>query len=515
MANEKAGGKEGYVLNKLRFAFDSALSVIQDSVKKRQPLDASKDLLDAEDDTSESPKEMEAVQQFSPIQPHELGKYQLPEGLAPKLEDDKTYLLVGSVDRTAFDKKAKREADVLYKDANDNHNVNWYEDVSSTASIFLDYKDHIETNFKSWNSDVKQERLLAILKVVSKMTEFTDAAWKKMIKDNKFTDNEIYGSEGVYNLLLAFNRATESTSTSLEEGFFAAAEGKFAPKVFKIRLDVSGKNGKDDNSRYSRLISTKVIEDNIKIEEEDEGAPAPDAPAPAPDAPDTRTPEEIAEQKTVAEKILELEQNGFTFVKTPTKFDESGYAVYGTDTLNADGNVVEKFAKRLEISIYSDGGIYAELLTLPDGHVLSDKSTEFKAKLDNAVDLKNRLEADDVKEYSDSVKSLYYDLVYAPGYNVTVGDTALTGEDPLTKAPYDPHTYEVTVKDTVIDVGTGADAKRVNVPEAKFQVTLKPGDPMPYTGYVDEKGITGTTNSAGFLKNAVQLYYDEHPTATP
>ncbi|MEK7548239.1 MAG: hypothetical protein AAB540_05070, partial [Patescibacteria group bacterium] len=286
MGNEKGGDKGSYIFDKLRFAFGSALDVIQDSVKSRKSLDSSKDLLEAEDDTPESPKELDAVRiEWGTLTPHELGKYQLPAGIvAPKLEADKTYLLLGSVDRTAFDKKMKREG--IVSKTEDGHDLNWYQDASATAALFLKYKDYIETNFKSWNSPAKQERLLTIMKVVSDMTEFTDAAWEKMIKDNKFTDNEIYGSEGVYNLLLAFNRANESTSTNLEKGLFEAAKGKFSPNVFKIRLEVAGKaGGKDENARYSKLLSTKVIEDNIKMEEEDAPAKAPDAPAKVPDAP--------------------------------------------------------------------------------------------------------------------------------------------------------------------------------------------------------------------------------------
>ncbi|MEK7126721.1 MAG: hypothetical protein AAB848_01305, partial [Patescibacteria group bacterium] len=112
MGNEKGGDKGSYIFDKLRFAFGSAMSaMIRKSVKDRQGLTPLQALVEAEEGTPESPKEMEAVIiNWETGTPHELGKYILPEGMvAPELEADSTYLLLGSVDRTAFDKKMKRE----------------------------------------------------------------------------------------------------------------------------------------------------------------------------------------------------------------------------------------------------------------------------------------------------------------------------------------------------------------------------------------------------------------------
>jgi|GEM_PF-5527633 len=165
----------------------------------------------------------------------DLGKYDIEDKDQVMVEDENTYTLTGSVDKTHFENVKKSDS--------------WYKEKSEAAAKMLGLKDHIELDFGSITALTGKTG--DILKAMASMTNFSDKEWKKMIKTNGYSKEEIYGTEGIYNLILAFQRAIEPVldkyKFTLEEKNFKG--GKMYDKI-TLRL---GTKIDDRDYRYSDI----------------------------------------------------------------------------------------------------------------------------------------------------------------------------------------------------------------------------------------------------------------------
>ncbi|MEK7085744.1 MAG: hypothetical protein AAB953_01890, partial [Patescibacteria group bacterium] len=250
--NVPSNSPEPSKLDVLNGLFNQALKAMKDAVGARQKIDPSKDLVTLDDKAKESFEAPKVAFEKK----FDLGDYQItPKDLKDvKIKAKHAYLLVGSVDQVAFTKGAKRE-------------TKWYQALHQDAKLFLKVKDRVEIKFPGLKDTAKNTKMMDIIDKISKMTDFTDAAWNKMIADNKYTDDEIYGAEGAYNLLLAFQRAIGSVDRKAlldpPKITLDATDPNnpiSVPQLAKIRLELSSKNGKADEDRVSRLVGVKVKE---------------------------------------------------------------------------------------------------------------------------------------------------------------------------------------------------------------------------------------------------------------
>jgi hypothetical protein len=228
---------------------------------ERQKADPSKDLIvlkDKEKSPFEAPRSVWA-------QNFELGQYLAAKSPEIKAKEA-VYFMTGGVDRTVFNKKIKREDMVAYKyvdKAGNEHKVGWYEDATATAKNFVAFSDRIDADgFSTMEDGEKRERMTTIMTAISKMTEFTDAAWTKMIEENKFTEEEIYGPEGAYNLLLSFNRAVGNIDLkedpTIAIGKNADGDDVEVSVIYKIKLKIAKKSGNRKKDRFGKVVEVKV-----------------------------------------------------------------------------------------------------------------------------------------------------------------------------------------------------------------------------------------------------------------
>lgn len=131
-----------------------------------------------------------------------VGEYTLPENTAlPKLEN-KEYKTIGKVDRQWHREKAKVEA--------------WYRVKAENAQRMLSVFDQVEHNFASLQDPKVLEAYKGLLTKMSTMTSFKAKDWKKLVSESGLTKAQIYGPEGIYNLLLAFQRASVTVPKNKE-----------------------------------------------------------------------------------------------------------------------------------------------------------------------------------------------------------------------------------------------------------------------------------------------------------
>ncbi len=187
------------------------------------------------------------------------------EGDPSKLTED-MHLLEGCVDRQKFSRWKKRENEIIRKDA-EGKDINWYQQLSMDAELFVSLGKYIDyTDFVN-----ASPRMISIIRDMASMKDFSDKAWKDMFKQKGYKWAEIYGSEGAYQILLAFQRAiaAESRKAFKNEGIFSASGDK-PPKVLKIKLTIADKRGKKRDKRYSRVYGGKVKQAEKQVERKDD-----------------------------------------------------------------------------------------------------------------------------------------------------------------------------------------------------------------------------------------------------
>ncbi len=252
--NAPQGSPELSKLDILNGLFDKAQAIMKASIGARQKpgIDPLEGLIALEDKA----REFFGVPKLIFGKKFDLGEYKVtPDELKDvKIEGKHVYSLVGRVDQVAFDEAKTRGAD-------------WYVDLQKDAELFLKVKDRIKIDFPELWGGAKYVKMMNIIGVMSTMSNFNDSDWKKMIADNKYTDDEIYGAEGAYNLLLAFQRAIAPVDRNAllnppNVTLDATDPSKpvTIPQLAKIRLGLSGKKVKSDEDRFSGLIGVEVKE---------------------------------------------------------------------------------------------------------------------------------------------------------------------------------------------------------------------------------------------------------------
>ncbi|MBP9770556.1 hypothetical protein KBC97_00160 [Candidatus Gracilibacteria bacterium] len=500
---------------------------------ERQKADPSKDLVvlkDKEKSPFEAPRSVWA-------QNFELGQYLAAK--RPEIKDkEAVYFMTGGVDRTVFNKKIKREDMVAYKyedKEGKEHKVGWYEDATATAKKFVAFSDRIDADgFSTMEDGEKKERMTTIMTAISKMTEFTDAAWTKMIEENKFTEEEIYGPEGAYNLLLSFNRAvgnidlTEDPTIAI--GKDVDGNDVEVPVIYKIKLKIAKKSGNRKKDRFGKVVEVKVkkVEEPKKKEETKPKPVEPAKPAepakpvekpkpaepakpqenPQPKPVEPAKPQENPQPKPVEPaKPVEKPKENFAAMegelrslnivvnRIPTKFGETVYAQYGE--------------KRLNVTFESPGVYSFKMVNLPDGR------PAVEGKNVNAMKIKTDLDA----AIADKLKAMVSDLANVvlknPGANnpsPTIELTPLTGIDPITNAAYEDNTYKVTVRNYQIE---SSKDHSISAP-ANYTFEIKVSKDLGYSGeteggqvLVGDKNDKKSVNPDLFLKASLSQAYEE------
>lgn len=121
-----------------------------------------------------------------------------------KLEDDRTYTLLGGVDRAIHSKKMSRENEII--ETVGDKQINWYEAKASAAKKFTELENHVD--YSSFKLTTQEYQRVKKVIIALQSCGNTDEKFKEFIKKNKFGDDEVYGPKGALNLLLAFQRAT-------------------------------------------------------------------------------------------------------------------------------------------------------------------------------------------------------------------------------------------------------------------------------------------------------------------
>ncbi len=448
----------------LKDIYDRVLRTVDSSKGERGKADPAKELVvlkDAEKGPFEAPK-LIWEKNFP------LGKYSevdeaKRDAEKPVISDKAVYFLNGSVDRISFNKKTKRENIVAFKfkdSKGKDTEIKWYEDTKSNAAYFLKYADRIDfEGFDTMDTPVKKARMAVIMTKISEMEDHTDVAWNKMIADNKFADNEVFGPAGAYNLLLAFGRAAGNIDleedTKVVIGKDANLKDITVPAYNRIKLQLAKKRGDRPKDRFGKIVEMKVKEEEKvpkpKPKPEPEPKPKPE-PKPEPNKPEPKPqpkpqpkpepikppvkPKEDSEEKVVSGMVEELGKNGFKLIKVPAKFGDLGYGKLGD--------------KRVQISLNKDGTYNYKLLNLFDKN-----PAKIEGNNKNLADMKAALKAEP-DAHIDIVKGLKIDLAKIPGYSVK-----LVG--PLDKdasgAAYDPETYSIVISDYSFKKSTGVNAK--------------------------------------------------------
>jgi len=384
----------------LKEIYDKFKEVSDKGGKDRAKADPSKELVVLKEDEKgpfESPKSIWGMN-------FDLSKYYVEDtSKQPQIAENAVYFLNGSVDRTSFRKHGKRENIVVIttKEADGSETkVKWYEDAKNMAVLFLRYADRIETDgFSTMEAGAKRDRMMEIMKAMSETTDFTDEAWNKMIKDNGYTDAEVFGPEGAYNLLLAFSRATGNISMG-EDNKVVVGKDKDGndievPVYYKINLSLAKKAGRHRKDRYGKVVELKVKEEEeeekpkkelkvelkeepkkeLKVELKEEPKKEPkDEPKPEPIKP-KEDPKRIEAQEKLGNMLAALSKEGFELTWTPSEFGQSVYVKYGD--------------KRLNVAVNEDGSYSYQLLSRPQSRDNTDGGVKGKgtiAEMRKAID---------------------------------------------------------------------------------------------------------------------------------
>lgn len=163
----------------------------------------------------------------------------------PAIEYGKTHLLLGNVDSDAFDSNLER-------------GPQYYEDLQKNAQLFIELKDYIDINFPALKDPTKKAR---ILEMIEKTKEFAGPfdlkSFKAFCTQNKFKKAEVFGKNGLSQVLLAFSRAIEPVEdrSRLKIENFKITDAHPNPLFYRIELGI-GKAGSNDKDRYSIVLKS-------------------------------------------------------------------------------------------------------------------------------------------------------------------------------------------------------------------------------------------------------------------
>lgn len=489
--------------------YEKVQDVLGKSKSDRQKVDTDKDLVGLSDDEKNAP--LEAPKSVWGMN-FDLSKYyESDPDKQPKINENAVYFLNGSVDRTHFNKKTKKENIVVRTDkdaAGVETTVKWYEDAKATAAYFLKYADRIDTEgFSTMEVGAKRDKMMEIIKAMSEMDDFTDVGWNKMIKDNSYTDAEIFGPEGAYNLLLAFNRAAGNILLEDDNTVVVGKDANGAdievPVYYKFKLQLAKKSGNRRKDRFGKIVELKVKEEEKPTPEPVKPEPVkPEPVKPEPVKPEPVKPEpkpepikppkapEVAEVG-LKETVEAMRKAGFEVVIEPKTIGGAGYAKFNNH--------------RLDFSITKGGKVNFQIITLPAGQPGGEKKTGSTVE-----EMKTAVEA--VKEVFDPVKVMYADLdnadytVKGARADVEIGEE-LKGKNPNTGLPYPKNTHEVTVKGAKLEVGMPPSVTVEDMPDTTFRVTLNPA--KPFEAVLGKQKVPPARDAKDLIKNVLKVKYLE------
>lgn len=171
---------------------------------------------------------------------YRLGEYELKSG--PKAPQDKTKLIDGSADATQWDPSKMKEGR--------------YKKIASYASVLLDILDTDPDRFTQKTRDFLLPKK-DILTVVAglKPSDFPEKLEKK------YSFDEVFGAEGIYNIVIAFQRIVNLSGKS----------AKSLAKDNTIKLAISiGEHVKEEKERFAKAYG----EGNITVLEAELGGSA-------------------------------------------------------------------------------------------------------------------------------------------------------------------------------------------------------------------------------------------------
>ncbi len=115
------------------------------------------------------------------------------------LEKGKSYLSVGKVDKRPFTKKLR--------------STSWYENKAKYASSLIGKFDKIVLAFPSFGNATQKAHIANIIQNISAFGNLNPATFKKEL-EAKYSFADLYGAEGAFNVILAYQRAVSPSSIS-------------------------------------------------------------------------------------------------------------------------------------------------------------------------------------------------------------------------------------------------------------------------------------------------------------
>lgn len=199
---------------------------------------------------------------------HKLGGFELPEFF--KIDHQKAHTFVGIVDRTRFDEKRDRSK-VKVKEPELGEQIGWYASMKAGAVALKETMEmrgnilKIEFPTLADKNSPTYKRMERILKSIStEMPESgkdIDKIWKTKFKEWGYTTDEIYGEEGAFQLILAFQRAIAPVSIVdiLDDKNFKPSIYSQIATFTEIRLKIGEKpNSEKDRCTVLRRVKKKA-----------------------------------------------------------------------------------------------------------------------------------------------------------------------------------------------------------------------------------------------------------------
>lgn len=196
---------------------------------------------------------------------HEVGKYEFDKkDKLPDLKNKRRVILEGSTDANWFDLDKKRDE-------------SWYQKIAEDAVRIKNLRGYIKTNLDP-ESQARMDKLIDLVVIINDTPavkdRFEHEKWSRTLLDGGFTREEILGSAGLYNYILAFRRAASEVEGGKtvrrklsEKDFKPNQEGN--AKFDSVKLNL-GKTKKGPKHRTTVIQGYEVGEkDNEKRGKQD------------------------------------------------------------------------------------------------------------------------------------------------------------------------------------------------------------------------------------------------------
>ncbi|MBL4694180.1 hypothetical protein JKY72_02320 [Candidatus Gracilibacteria bacterium] len=163
---------------------------------------------------------------------HELGIFEIKKGdKLPNLNKEELNILMGYVDKHQFNYKREKIFPV-----EGDKKMNSYAHMTVAAKDMVKFWPYLQLKFPTLKYKGKREHILKLVTKIAGMKTFTDKDWHKAFKDMGYDSKSeiakyITGREGVYQLILAYQRAVSPLHDKLKLSDLKMKDGKDHPKV--------------------------------------------------------------------------------------------------------------------------------------------------------------------------------------------------------------------------------------------------------------------------------------------